>query len=144
MTPQAEHVADYIMGTTTLWEERMALRHWDITHYFLDTQLIEGEVQDDYLITATTETRWNYLTAKIKWYLPSAVRHSDEVLEATLVHELCHVALAPEQSLLDITLDRMRTGLTGEDMDQVLVMMYERMELATETMSRSILRAYRV
>lgn len=124
------------------WINRMGLSHWQIEHVFLDAQLIEEPIVDDYLVTASTEARWNYLQGKIKWYLPSAIRLSNEVIEHTLIHELCHIVLAPEQSLLDIKLEQMRAGLTGEDMDQVVSMMYERLELATEQVARCIIKAW--
>lgn len=137
-----DRVRETIRRLSPIWEGRMGLSHFEIQHVFLDSQYGEAS-SDDFLITAVAETRWNYLMAKIKWYLPSAVRHSESELEGTLVHELSHVLLAPEQALLDVKLDLARADLHGEEFDQIQALMYERMEMATEYAARAILNAWR-
>lgn len=139
--PHYDRVRSTITRLAPIWESRMGLTHFEINHVFLESQF--GEMtEDDFLVTAVCETRWNYLQATIKWYLPSAVRHTDEELEGTLVHELCHVLLAPEQALLEVKLDQARADLGGDDFDQVQALMYERMEMATEYASRAIMKAW--
>lgn len=80
-----------------LWQRRIGLSHFSIRHSFVDA-FFGDEDAGDVKTTAVTNVRWQYLEARIVWYLPSAVRHEDEYLERTLVHELCHVLLSPEQA----------------------------------------------
>lgn len=98
--PQYQRVEGKVRKLAATWQERLGLDHWEIEHVFFDAYEADDR-QDDYKTTAITEARWQYLQAKIKWYFPSMLRHSDEVIEKILVHELCHVLLAPEQSLLE-------------------------------------------
>jgi hypothetical protein len=117
----------------------MGLSHFNVEHVFLDSFLGE-DGEEDFKITATTESRWNYMLAKIKWYLPSAVRHSDETLEHTLVHELTHVLLSPEQVLIDARL-QMHSDAEGLSEAEFLLLRdsyYEHLELATEMAAKAI------
>jgi hypothetical protein len=141
-TQAEKHVVEVVERLTPEWITRLALGHWEYENIFVPTLLIEEPIYDDFIITATTETRWNYLQARVKWYVPSAVRLSDQALEATLVHELCHVALAPEQDLIEIKYEKNAADLVGEDHDPLMRLMFERMEMATEVVARSILRAW--
>ena len=136
-----QRVRETIVRLAPVWQDRMGLNHVEISHVFLDSQFGDG-TSDDFLVTAVCETRWNYLQAKIKWFLPSAVRHPATTLEDTLVHELCHVLLAPEQALLEVKLEEIRGQTTGDEYDRVQAFMYERMEMATELASRAILKAW--
>lgn len=86
-----------VLELAPIWQERMGLSHFEIEQSFLDS-FLGDDGEEDFKITACAETRWNYMQAKIKWYLPSAVRHSPERIEQTLVHELCHVLLNSEQT----------------------------------------------
>lgn len=139
---QYQRIERLVNRLAPVWQERMGLAHFEIEHVFLDSY--EGGVGiDDFAVTAVAETRWQYQQAKIKWYLPSAIRHSDETLEGTLVHELCHVLLAPEQSLVDIELERAaREERSSEDFDILVRQFYERLEMATELASRAIMRGW--
>lgn len=141
-TAAEAHVIETVERTTPEWVSRLGLGHWDYDNIFVPTLLIEEPIIDDFIITATTEARWQYFQARVKWYVPSAVRLSDTNLEKTLVHELCHVALAPEQDLLELKFEKHAADLVGEDHDPLMRLMYERMELATETMARSVYRAW--
>jgi hypothetical protein len=139
---QFEPVVDRIRALAPLWQERMGLAHFEIEHVFLDS--LDGEPGDgsDFHTTAVCEVRWQYLEAKIKWYLPSAVRHDPERLEETLVHELCHVLLAPEQSLLDVKLDQLARDESGSDTEALIDQFFERLELSTEMVARALFRVW--
>lgn len=140
---QYQRVEKLIRRLAPIWQKRMNLSHFEIEHVFLDSY--DGGVGiDDFAVTAVAETRWNYQEAKIKWYLPSAVRHSDERLEGTLVHELCHVLLAPEQSLIDIELEKVarEQERTSDGFDILIQQFYERLEMATENAARAIIAGW--
>lgn len=137
------HVEVTVGRFTRTWIKRMNLSHWEIQTVFLDTQLNDEAVDTDFLVTAITECRWNYLQAKVKWSLPSAVRMSDEDLERMTVHELCHVALSPEQALLDMKVDEDAKLEGAESLDKLQKLYSERMELATEQMTKCLLAAWR-
>lgn len=140
---QYARVEKLIERLAPVWQERMGLGDFEIEHVFLDSY--EGGVSaDDFAITACAESRWNYKQAKIKWYLPSAVRHSDETLEGTLVHELCHVLLSPEQDLIDIELEKAAREheQTSDEFDQLVDQFYQRLEMATEMAARAIQRGW--
>ena len=84
------------------------------------------------------------MQGKIKWYLPSAVRHSNEYLERVLVHELCHVLLSPEQALIDTKThhDITHNQYLGVEADALWERNYENLELATEMATRAILAGW--
>jgi hypothetical protein len=119
-----------------VWQERLGLSHWEIEHTFLDS-FFGDDGEEDFKVTAVCESRWNYLQAKIKWYLPSAVRWSEDVLRGTLVHELCHVLLSAEQSVVDTlqSLDTAEAVAAAE-------VASEKLELSTEMCSRALLVAH--
>lgn len=71
---------------------------------------------------ALTDTVWVYQEATLKFWLEAFEELSDEEVERTVVHELCHVLNAPVQCEV-------------EDVDKL--------EFATETMARAILNVYR-
>lgn len=117
--PQYQHVEDFITERGEEWRQRMGLGHIDIRHVFLDEFYAEDDEEGAHKTTAVTESKWQYLFAEIKWYLRSAVRADDEQLEKTLVHELAHVALDPEQC-------------------EIASKHAAQMELATENMFRAV------
>lgn len=125
------------------WQKRLGLDHWEIRHVFIDS-FDDDQSSDDYKTTAITETRWQYLQAKIKWFLPSAARHSDLELEKVLVHELVHVLLAPEQQLVDTAIDHSTAThpYTASDHDALSARNYELLELSTESVTRALLTAW--
>lgn len=82
------------------WKKRLGLEHWEIELLFMDSLSGLEDQADDFLITGTTEVRWNYFEARIKYYLPRCVQKTDEALERTVLHELVHVLLSAEQSEL--------------------------------------------
>jgi|ERR1044072_1486593 hypothetical protein len=52
--------------------------------------------EDNVRVMAVTETTWQYRQAVITWYLPTVLEETDEdFLESVVVHELCHILLAP-------------------------------------------------
>ena len=78
-------VVSVINQNATKWQRRMGLMHLDIEHVFIDS-FYDDTTGEDFKVTAITESRWQYMQARIKWYLPSAVRHDNDVLEKVLVH----------------------------------------------------------
>lgn len=71
---------------------------------------------------ASTDTVWAYQEATLKFWLEAFEGLTDTEVERTVVHELCHVLNAPVQGEV-------------EDIDKL--------EFATEIMTRSILNVYR-
>lgn len=136
MKAQYQHVMDVIEALSPPWVERLRLGEWEIEHVFLDS-FYGDETGDDFKVTAVCEARHQYYMAKIKWYLPSTVRHTDEHLEKTLVHELCHVLLAAEQSVVD------RLALVGGHEADALIEIYaELRETSTELACRAYWKAW--
>jgi len=74
------------------WRSALGLHHWDIDHDFY-----EGAIPDsngDAAFTdalATTTSRWQYLTAVIRWRIDLMAETKDDELERAVVHEYCHV-----------------------------------------------------
>lgn len=139
-----EGIQRFIESQSPKWVRRLGLSHFTVKHVFLDSYYGD-DGEEDFKVTAVTETRWNYLQAKVKWYLPSCARHSREVLEKTLVHELCHVLLSAEQDLIDDAVDRSADALAlaQAQRDQLSAQFYERMELATEQVALALWKAHR-
>jgi len=142
VTPN-ERVQRAVERHATTWQKRLGLGHWEIRHVFLDT-FDDDQNADDYKTTAITECRWQYLQAKIKWFLPSAARHDDLELEKVLVHELVHVLLAPEQSLVDTAIDHSTAShpYTTADHEALSARNYELLELSTELVTRALWNAW--
>lgn len=142
-TQPTDRVKAHISRLAPKWQKRMNLLHWDIEHVFLDS-FYGDDGDEDFKVTAITESRWQYMQAKIKWYLPSAVRHGDKELEKVLVHELCHVLLAPEQALIDTKThhDITHTQMLGSEADALWERNYEHLELATEMVTRAIMAGW--
>lgn len=136
---QYRRVIDLIEKESPAMVTMMGLDHWEIEHVFLDT-FFGDDGEEDFKITAVTETRWEYMQAKIKWFLPSAVRHDDFRLKKTLIHELNHVTLAPEQAIVS-DLQEME-ALTGEEITAYCDGFSKRIELSTEMMTRALVRAW--
>lgn len=141
MNPQYAAIERLVRRRSPVWQKRLRLEHFGIRHAFIDSYFGD-DGEEDFKITASTETRWNYFQAKVKWYLPSAARHELSDIEGTLVHELVHVLLAPEQYLLDKQVARDTDGLDEADAALVTALYYERMEMATEQVTQTLLRAY--
>ena len=97
--PQFQQFIDFIELRTPIWIERMGLTDYELDVVFLDSYFGD-DGEEDFKISAVTESRPQYLEAKIKWFLPSIARHDGDHLEQTLVHELCHVLLSPEQGII--------------------------------------------
>jgi hypothetical protein len=125
-----------VEGESLLWQARMGLAHWEIEHVFVDAWYYEGGA-DDHRVTAVCEARWNYQFATVRWFLPSAARHSEDRLRAIVVHELCHVLLSAEQSLVDSMMD-----LGTVEAQAAAVACMEKVELSTEVTARALLEAH--
>jgi hypothetical protein len=139
-TKPNDRIIKKINELAPIWQTRLCLNHWDIEHVYIDNYYGDDTGEDN-KVTATTHAQWQYLDAKIKWYLPSAVRHDDETLEKILVHELAHVLLAPEQTLIDTEIIHSSAhGNYSETQTNALVERnYEHIELSTEMVTKAIL-----
>lgn len=129
-------IVKLIEERSAIWVERMNLGDFEIEHAFLDSYFGD-DGEEDFKITAVTESRPQYMEAKIKWFLPSAVRHDAKKLEETLVHELAHVLLSPEQGIL--------AEIRQSDMDsaeKVADLYSYQVENATERVARAMWKAY--
>lgn len=142
LKPRFQEIVDFVEARAPVWQVRMKLTHVDIEHVFLDSYF--DAAGDDFAVSATTEGRWNYYQAKIKWYLPSVSRHANADLEKICVHELCHVLLMPEQDLLDYKLSQanVKEEMNEESFHTLSAMYYERMEMATEAATKTIMEAW--
>lgn len=136
MKPQFQAIEDKITRWSPVWVERMRLSEWEIEYVFLDSFYPDDD-PEDFKVTAVCEGRHAYYMAKIKWFLPSAIRHDDLRLEQTLVHELCHVLLAHEQSVVD------RLAAIDSPSADALVEIYaELRETSTELTCRALWKAW--
>lgn len=61
----------------------------------LKYQYIRGLCTDDSQTCAVTNTHWVYRRAHITWFIEKLASLSDAELEDIVVHEFCHVLLAP-------------------------------------------------
>jgi len=138
-----ERVTKLINKLAPIWKKRLCLNHWDIQHTYLDNYFGDDNGQD-HKVTATTHAQWQYMDANIKWYIPSAVRHDNQTLEKILVHELVHVLLSPEQSLVDTEITHSSShGQYNETQTNALVERnYEHIELSTEMVTKALLTAW--
>jgi hypothetical protein len=125
-----ERLRELITRLTYLWQHRMTISHIEIETVFLD-EFYPDDEGDDWKVTAVTEGRWQYDCAKIKWYLPSLVRHSDSEIERVVVHELCHVMLGAEQSIMET--------VTGDENEDWTTACSEKIEMSTERACRALL-----
>lgn len=139
-----DRVTKLIAKLAPIWQTRLGLDHWDIQHTHIDTYFGDDSGQD-HKVTATTHAQWQYMDANIKWYLPSAVRHNDETLEKILIHELVHVLLAPEQTLIDTEITHSSShGQYSETQTNALVERnYEHIELSTEMVTKALWNAWK-
>ena len=134
----------FVEERAPIWEDRMGIGHVAIEHAFLDSYYADAGGGDDFVVTATTEGRWNYMQAKVKWHLPSAVRHDMTEIEKILVHEYAHVLLMPEQALLDNRLAAVNANesMSENEFEATQDFYYERLEMATENVARSLWLAW--
>ena len=139
-----DRVASFISKKAPVWQTRMGLDHWHIEHVFLDSYHGD-DGEEDFKVTAITESRWQYMQARVKWYLPSAARHDNDELEKVLVHELSHVLLAPEQALIDTKThhDVSNVSLLATEADALWERNYEHLELATEMVTRAVMAGWK-
>lgn len=134
--PKYVAVEKFIEARSPIWIDRMRLGEWELEHVYLDS-FFGDDGEEDFKVTACCEARWNYYMAKIKWFLPSAVRHDEDHLEQTLVHELCHVLLSAEQSVVD---ELSRVG--GHEADALTELYASLRETSTELASRALWKAW--
>lgn len=136
MKAQYQAIIDQIEEQAPIWQDRLRLGEWEIEHIFLDSYYGD-ETADDFKVTAVCEARHQYFMAKVKWFLPSATRHTPEHLEKTLVHEDCHILLAHEQSVVDRL-----TLIGGNEADTLIEIYAELRETSTELACRALWKAW--
>lgn len=143
MKEEYERVPRLIEEIRHVWQERLGLGQWEIEHVYLE-EFYHEDSGDDFKVTATTQTRWNYEQAKIAYYLPSAIRHNDKYLERVEVHELFHVILSPEQELLYDKKDSLSSNnaFTDPENEMLQAQFDQRLELATERATKAALAGW--
>lgn len=93
---EKEDKTKIIKGLVTKWKELLYLGVWEID---IDYNFIN---EDNPLVIADTEARFEYLKARVTFYM-SAIEARDmgeDELEKWVVHELVHIALAGTQSII--------------------------------------------
>lgn len=97
------------------WTERLQM-HW------LHLVLCRSDTRNDEdgCCAADTEAQWEYRQARIRVYLPAIANHTDEDLEAIMVHELVHVLVNPMESLIKEK-DTKLSELSVENVAQALL-----------------------
>lgn len=50
---------------------------------------------------AITNCNWQYRTGRIEFFLPTCADLNDDQLEEAIIHEFCHILVAPLQDLRD-------------------------------------------
>lgn len=119
--PDRKNLEKRVLVLVDKWAPLMDLGHFEIANVFHDD--LRGEEADDLESTAAaTTTAWEYRSASITWYLPAVAAMTDEGLEQVVVHELCHVLLAPLKEALKANTIKVE-------------------ELATENVARAVLKA---
>lgn len=123
MTPEHRVAKKRLLEALHTWKN-LVPPGWDIHHLFIESK-VDTESPE---VLAETECHWQYHQATIRWSLPNVAGVEDKYLDATVVHELVHVMVAPMESLL-------RTD-EGEHSGAVNGMC----EFAVESVARAILR----
>lgn len=78
------------------WYDILAMWWWRI-----DRTWDRAREENNYDCIAKTSSNWQYRTAHITFYLPTALDLDDSHLEESIVHEFVHVLLAPIQDMRD-------------------------------------------
>ena len=76
------------------WTYSMGLRWWKVDAYYLtgkDAKKEFGELDNNHHIVARSFADWRYLEASIYFNMPEMRKLSNEQIENTVIHELCHV-----------------------------------------------------
>ncbi len=157
---QFQASVDFIEERGPVWQTRMGLDHFEISHHYLDasSDLMlgtrpkdrPGSVRCGYgalgetTYTAFVETRWNYQMASVYFILPSTIQWDQTRLDQTIVHEYTHILLAPEQYLLELAIEDewSRNAMQQGDLDTLAALYYERLEMATENAARAVYSAH--
>jgi hypothetical protein len=74
------------------WVEPCGFGWWRIEHTWHRSI---DDVDENVTRIATTRTLWAYRKAFMHWYLPTIQDMDGDELEHTVVHELCHILVAP-------------------------------------------------
>lgn len=110
---QKERLEKYLVK----WHKLMSMGHYHLKYVYKRDFCVDDKSRSTY---ARTSTSWEYREATIEWYMPSLAKATDDELENIVIHEFCHVQMAP----------------LSQDQPEV---MHEQRELATENFTRILL-----
>lgn len=79
-----------ITKLTTLWRDELGLGSYRLHHNWARTT---KERVDN--CGAEVKMRWEYMEADFTWYVPALQDLDDDELEEVVVHEFCHILIAP-------------------------------------------------
>ena len=77
-----------------LWVKQLGLGMWRIDAYYYDNPLTvmkEFAAGENEIVYAEVTSDWRYMKAAIKFNMPALTGKTDEEIEASVVHELCHI-----------------------------------------------------
>lgn len=78
------------------WQPVILQDYWRVEYVWhrgpFESSGLDGDVLERRIADATAD--WRYCHATIQWNLEAAWQEDDEALERTVIHELCHLALA--------------------------------------------------
>lgn len=72
------------------WHDQTGFGWWKV-----DLTYVRGEKENNADTAAETQTSWNYRSAHITFYLGVMRGMPFDEIENTVVHELCHILVAP-------------------------------------------------
>lgn len=118
---QFKRLRDRIKRIALPWIETLGLKWWNIELEYsrdgkdmLSRQEESGAVWD---CMATASAKWEYLSATVRFNMPTLMDCSDESLEKTILHELCHILVREmrEWSPEDVSQERIVMGRRAEE-----------------------------
>lgn len=90
------------------WQTPCGFDWWGITHAF--TRERDEQYRD---AAATTTTQWQYRNAYITWVMPEVADLTDDELDECVLHELCHILVAPLENYDPAMSDKTEFAVTN-------------------------------
>lgn len=90
------------------YQRPLGFNWWGITHEFHRKPIENHEGA-----AATTSSQWEYRNALIKWCLPEVQGLTDDQLDECVLHELCHILIAPIETYEDSMAERCELAVTN-------------------------------
>lgn len=81
-----------IRGLMGKWRDPLGLLYWEIDNVY-DRDGEDDEATGNLSTIAIADVEWDYLKARIHWYMKEVIRASDRDLEVTFVHECIHIIM---------------------------------------------------